>query len=123
VGADGHGGIRAYSGTYEANKSKTVTVPVPTLYRAWSDKRMRTRWLPNADLTIHTARREQSMRIMWEDGTVVDVYFTAKGTAKSQVALQHRKLPSKAVGTLMKGYWTERLAALERLLLRSRGDQ
>ena len=56
------------------------------------------------------------MRITWEDATSVDVYFSAKGAAKSQVAIQHRKLPNKAAATKMKEYWGERLAVLAEML-------
>ncbi len=99
-------------GTYEVNKSKTIGVPIAKLYSAFSDKRTRDRWLPDAKLTIRTSRREKSMRITWEDGTPLDVYFTAKGDAKSQVNVQHRSLPNKAATTKMKAYWSERLVAL-----------
>ena len=103
-------------GTYEVNKSKTIGVPIAKLYRAFGDKRTRVRWLPDARLAIRTSRREKSMRITWEDGTPLDVYFTAKGAAKSQVNVQHRKLPNKAATAKMKAYWSERLAALGQLL-------
>jgi len=103
-------------GSYEASKSKTLAVPIGKLYKAFSDKRQRARWLPKVDLTVRTATREKSMRITWSDGTSVEVYFTKKGTAKSQVAVQHRKLPSKAAANESKVFWTDRLGALAELL-------
>ncbi len=107
------------SGAYEANKSKTLSVPLAALYRAFSDKRIRNRRLPGAELTVRTATPEKSMRITWEeDGTSVEVYFYAKGKEKSQVALQHRKLPSKAAAEKRKKFWAERLTALAELLAR-----
>jgi hypothetical protein len=102
-------------GSFEANKSRTIAAPIGRLYRAFSDRRSRQRWLP-AELTIRTATREKSMRITWEDGTSVEVYFTRKGNARSQVAIQHRRLPSKAATTKMKEYWGDRLTALAELL-------
>lgn len=102
-------------GTYEANKSKTVAVPIAKLYRAFSHKATRERWLP-VGLKIRTSTRNKSMRITWEDGTSVEVYFTKKSDSKSQVAIQHRKLPSKKVAIKMKELWTERLKALVTLL-------
>lgn len=104
------------SGTYEISKSKTLAVPIAKLYRAFSHKRARERWLPGADITIRTSTRDKSMRISWDDGTPVEAYFTAKAAAKSQVAVQHRNLPSKAAATKMKDYWAERLLALADLL-------
>lgn len=103
------------SGAYEVSKSKTIAVPINELYRAFSDKRTRQRWLP-AELTIRTSTRNRSMRITWEDGTAVDAYFTRKAAAKSQVAIQHRKLPNKSAAAKTKEYWGERLSALAKLL-------
>jgi hypothetical protein len=94
------------------NKSKTVPVGVSRLYRAFSVKRTRQRWLPGVDLKIRTSRVDESMRITWTDGTDVDVRFVAKGPAKSQVVVQHRKLPGRKDLDRMKSFWAERLAAL-----------
>jgi hypothetical protein len=73
---------------------------------------MRARWLPDVDLTVRTATREKSMRITWPDRTSVEVGFTRRGPTKSQVALQHGKLPDRVASTRMKQYWAERLGAL-----------
>ena len=56
------------------------------------------------------------MRITWPDRTSVAVGFLAKGRAKSQVAIQHEKLPDKAAAMRLKAYWSERLDALGELL-------
>ena len=56
------------------------------------------------------------MRITWHDDTSVSAYFTAKGSNKSQVAIQHGKLPSKAALAEKKEYWGERFTALAKLL-------
>ena len=45
------------------------------------------------------------------------VGFLAKGSAKSQVAIQHEKLADKATAERMKAYWTERLDALGGMLV------
>lgn len=103
-------------GAYEANKSKTVAVPIAKLYSAFSTKRTRDRWLADKDLKIRTSTREKSMHITWDDGTLVQVYFTKKGPAKSQVAIQHTRLPDKAAVTKMKEYWAERLGELAKQL-------
>ena len=105
------------SGSYEANKSKTFPVPIARLYRAFSVARTRRRWLPDVQLTVRKATPDKSMRITWEDGTSVELYFTAKGDRKSQVAIQHRKLASKAQAEHMKRFWGERLAALAEILV------
>ena len=83
-------------GKYQASKSKTLPVPLTKLYRAFSVARTRNRWLPDVKLKVRKSTPDKSMRITWEDGTSVEAYFTAKGTKKSQVAIQHRKLAKKA---------------------------
>jgi hypothetical protein len=103
-------------GTFEANKSRTFAVPLARLYQAFEDRRLRARWLPNVDLMVRTATRDKSMRITWPDRTSLEVGFMAKGSGKSQVALQHTKLPEKAAATRMKQYWAERLDDLAEVL-------
>ena len=100
------------SRTFEASKSKTFAVSVSRVYRAFSHKATRERWLPGVALKIRTSTRDKSMRITWPDGTSVHVYFVAKGPKKSQVALQHVGLSERQEVTASKEYWTERLEAL-----------
>jgi len=103
-------------GSYEAGKSKTLPVPVAELYRACSNARKRAQWLPDTKLVVRKATPEKTMRITWADGTAVEMYFIAKGEAKSQLAVQHRKLPTRAAADEMKSYWGARLDALAGLL-------
>lgn len=113
-------GLRAVGqrreGLFEAGKSKTFPVPLAQLYEAFSDARIRRRWLHDVDLTIRTAAREKSMRITWPDRTSVVVGFTSRGGGKSQVSLVHEKLPDRAAVSRMKEYWSDRLAELGELL-------
>jgi uncharacterized protein YndB with AHSA1/START domain len=103
---------------YSANSSKTIAAPLAKLYKAWSDAKLRRRWLPEKDIVIRTATPEKSMRITWSDGkTSVSVYFLAKGEAKSQVALEHEKLPDAKAVTKMKTYWAEALGRLQAMLI------
>jgi hypothetical protein len=120
VGYERIKGLRAVGqrrdGSFEANKSKTVAVPLARLYDAFSNARVRARWLPGVDLTIRTATREKSMRITWPDRTSVVIGFSGRGPEKSQVALAHQKLSDRDSATRLKQYWGERLGALEQLI-------
>ena len=98
-------------GGYDVNKSKTYPVPLDTLYAAFG-ARGRSRWLGEHGFTIKTSRRSKSMRVTWEDGSPLDLYFWEKGTSKSQVQLQHRERPSKADAEKLRAFWTEKLKAL-----------
>ncbi len=99
-------------GSYDINKSKTVQAPIAKLYRAFSVARTRKRWLGDVGWEVRKATPEKSIRVTWEDGTWVDVYFYARGEAKSQVTVQHRKLGSKAEAEKMKAFWSDRLSKL-----------
>ena len=120
VGYERIKGLRAIgqrrSGAWEASKSRTLSAPVDTVFRAFHDPRRRRRWMTGAKPTVRSATPGKSMRMAWPDGTFVIVGFTAKGEAKSQVAIQHEKLPDQAAATRMKAYWSERLEALSETL-------
>ena len=115
VGYERIRGLRAIGqrrdGAYEASKSKTIAVPVGTLYRAFRDARIRKRWL-DVPVTVRTATVDKAVRFGWEDGTIVQTYFTAKGKAKSAVAIQHVKLKDKAATERLKAFWGEKLGTL-----------
>jgi uncharacterized protein YndB with AHSA1/START domain len=99
--------------------SRTVAVPVETLYDAFVDASRRARWLPDGDLRERTATRPRSARFDWGDGaTRVNVTFTAKGEAKSTAALEHRRLADAAQAEQMKAFWRERVATLKQTLER-----
>jgi hypothetical protein len=120
VGYERIKGLRAVgqrrSGLFEASKSKVFAAPIARLYRAFHDARARRRWLGDLKLTVRTSIPEKSMRITWPDDTSVEVYYVSKGAAKSQIVVQHGKLPDKAAADRMKTYWADRLAALEEVL-------
>jgi uncharacterized protein YndB with AHSA1/START domain len=120
VGYERIKGLRAVGqrrdGSFEANKSKTFPVPVDRLYHAFHDGRTRARWLPGVDLTVRTATRDKSLRITWPDRTSLEIGFMSKGSGKSQVAVQHGKLPDRDSASRMKQYWAERLEDLGDLL-------
>jgi hypothetical protein len=101
---------------YEVNGSKTVAVPLDTLFAAWQDEATRDRWLGEPGLTVRGATPGKSMRITWPDRTNVIVYFSAKGEGKSQVAVQHGKLPDAEAAARMKAWWAEALGRLHRAL-------
>ena len=120
VGYERLKGLRARGqrrdGTYEASKSRTFDVPVATLFEAWADAKIRRRWLDEPGVMVRTATAPKSMRLGWPDSTIIAVGFTAKGPAKSAVALAHTKLPDRETADRLKRYWTERLDELAELI-------
>ena len=103
-------------GAYEASKSKTFNVPVDQLYDAWAQKRTRKRWLADANPKVRAGTRPRTLRLGMEDGTIVALWFTAKGDTKSSVSVQHLKLPDRATADRSKREWGVRLDALAALL-------
>ncbi len=102
---------------FQISRSKTVAVPIAVLYRAWSDRKMRARWLDDGPLIVRKAARNKSIRITWCDKkTSVEIKFYAKGNAKAQVTVQHSKLPDARRGELMKKYWGKTLVRLKKSL-------
>jgi len=104
------------SGEYAANKSKTFRVHVKVLFDAWHDAATRRKWMNGVAATVRTATKPKALRLQWPDGTVVLVWFEAKGPAKSAVALMHTKLGDKRSLDAAKQAWGDRLDALDRLL-------
>jgi hypothetical protein len=103
------------NGFYEASKSRTFNVPVETLYTAFANARTRRRWL-TADVAVRAATANKRMRLTWDDDTPVEIWFTAKGSGKSVVAVAHQKLRSKSTADALKKTWTENLDRLGQVL-------
>jgi hypothetical protein len=116
VGYERIKGLRAIGqqrdGRYSATRSRTLPLPLGTLYRAFRDRRVRERWLPDVNLTVASATRDKYIRVRWPDGTRVDIGFVRKGRGRSQIAIQHSPLPDRETASRLKAFWGERLDAL-----------
>jgi hypothetical protein len=100
-------------GTFAVNKSKVFPVPLPEL---WLGFVRCDRWLDGAKLRMSTATRHKVMRMRWTDGTPVEALFSAKGERKSQVAITHSLLASRAEAARLRTFWSGCLARLDRVL-------
>jgi len=103
------------AGGFSASCSRTIAAPVGALFRAWQDPARRRRWLAEK-FTLRKATRNKTLRITWPDATNVEVYFVPKGRAKTQIAVQHDKLPNAAAVTKRKAFWSARFAKLSALV-------
>ena len=81
------------------------------LFEAWTDARVRQRWLTEAGVKVRKATAPKSIRLGWPDGGIVAVGFFTKGRTKSSVAIEHTKLPDRATG------WSDRFDALRDVLV------
>lgn len=120
VGYERIKGLRArgqrLDGSYEANKSRTFNVPVATLFDAWADAGVRSRWLSGTGVKVRTATAPKSMRLGLPDKSIVALWFEAKGKSKSTVALAQTKLPDRDAVEQTKKFWSKQLDALGELL-------
>jgi len=102
-------------GNYEISVSKTINVSLTKLWVYFDDEKKRKDWL-NTPVIIHKASPHKSMRITWSDGQkCISVNFYDKKNNKSQVVIQHMKLPDAKASEEKKTYWAERLERLKDL--------
>lgn len=98
---------------YEISVSRTINVPIAKLYHAFANDKARNEWLAEDGLAVRKATANKSMRVTWNDvKTSLEISFVSKGDAKSQLVVQHSKLPNARASTTMKTYWGK---ALDRL--------
>lgn len=116
VGYEHERGIRQKfqkcDGEFSASGSRTLAVPLAKAYAAWTDERLRAKWLPDAPMEITTATPGKYVRAKWDGDTRLSVGFYSKGPGRAQVAVDHGKLANSRESAKMKSYW---FAALNRL--------
>jgi len=119
VGYERIKGLRAIGqrrdGGFEANKSKTLNASAAAVFKAFAHARVRKHWLP-VSVTVKKATPNRSVRMLWHDGTPVEVWIVPKGAKKTAAQVQHRKLASREDADSRKKYWDERLSALAEVL-------
>ncbi|MGI8896914.1 MAG: DUF4287 domain-containing protein [Pyrinomonadaceae bacterium] len=104
-------------GGYQISVSRTVNVPLANLYKAVANEKSRSSWLPENGLVVRKATTNKSMRVTWKDGiTSLEISFYPKGDGKSQVVVQHSKLPDAKSAAKMKTYWGKALDQLREVL-------
>jgi hypothetical protein len=120
VGYEQARGLRAVNQRadgFAANASRTVDIPVASLFNAWSDPQVRSRWLLDAPVEVCRTSDGKSIRMTWTaGGSNVDVGFFAKGADKSQVQVEHSLLKSAAAVAKQKAFWSDALARLKALM-------
>jgi hypothetical protein len=98
---------------YEISVSRTVNVPISMLYHAFANDKARKAWLAEDGFAVRKATANKLMRATWNDvKTSLEISFLSKGEDKSQVVVQHSKLPNAKAASTMKTYWSK---ALDRL--------
>ena len=98
---------------YEISVSRTINVPINRVYHSFADNKARKAWLAEDGLAVRKGTPNKSMLVTWNDvKTSLQISFISKTKDKSQVVVQHSKLPNAKAATTMKNYWGK---ALDRL--------
>ena len=106
------------TGYYDISVSRTLEVPVSKVFKAWQDGKVRAKWLGEKPV-IRSSTTNKYIHLTWADKkTNLDLNFYSKGPAKSQVVVQHVKLPDAKAATKMKSYWSKNLDRLKEFLKR-----
>lgn len=99
---------------FAVTATRTVAVPLESLFEAVVDPSSRARWLPGDRLAVRTSTAPRSARFDWaDDGSRVVATFSAKGDARSTVTIEHARLPGAGEADRMKAFWREHLLALK----------
>jgi len=102
---------------FQISVSRTIAASLPELYSAFGNSRQRAKWLPEEGLVERTAIPNKSMRVTWNDRqTSLEISFIPRGDNKSQVVVQHSKLPNASAAAKMKKYWGTALDRLRAML-------
>jgi hypothetical protein len=100
-------------GGFEISRTRVIQAPVSAVFQAWLKPARRSRWLKQP-ITIRKSTANKSMRVTWADGVQrLSVEFYAKGEDKSQVAVQHGKLPHAKAALQAKRFWSQALSKLK----------
>jgi len=95
---------------FEISISRTINKPLSALYSSFDNNDSRSNWLGADGLVVRKKTKNKSIRVTWKDGkTSLDIQFWPKDKNKSQIVVQHSKLPSAAAATKMKTYWAKAL--------------
>lgn len=104
---------------YQISVSRTLEVSLPTLYEAFKNEKKRRTWLGEKELKIRKATADKSLRVNWVDGkTSLEINFYDKSKSRSQVVVQHSKLPDGKAAVRMKSYWSKALDRLRETLVK-----
>lgn len=100
--------------------SRTIGAPVELVYGAWTDGRVRARWLCNDELVVTDETPAISLRGDWGT-TRVSVFIMPRGLGRASVTVDQEQLPTAKKAAQMKKFWQARLGRLAAALEHARG--
>jgi hypothetical protein len=104
---------------FSVSATKTVAATPEQAFAAFTNARLRARWLPGATMRQRPTRAAMSARFDWSDPpSRVIVGVAPKGADKSLVYVTHEQLPDAGSGERLKRAWRESLVELKAFLER-----
>jgi hypothetical protein len=101
---------------FEVGVSKTINVPLNVLYRSVTEDKLRQKWCKEK-IEFTKTTKDKSARALWSDKeTRLSIDFYSKGSGKSQIVVQHLKIPDPKKAAALKTYWGKTLESLKALL-------
>jgi hypothetical protein len=101
---------------YSVAVSKTLTTSLPHLYAATVSVAQRRKWFPKGAFEPSSQTKDKYFRGSWNKAARLEIGFYAKGTGKSQIALQVRRLGKKSDVEVERKAWKAAVAKLQELL-------
>ena len=102
---------------YSVSCTRTYAAPVVRLFEQWTNVSLRSRWLEHKEMAVSKAAPGKSIRISWTGGeSRVEVYLHTKGRGKSQVNVEHSRLPNQREALRMKAWWGQQLDRLRNVV-------
>jgi hypothetical protein len=99
---------------FSVTATKTIAVDAPSLLAAFTDERLRERWLPGVPLRRRPTRAALTARFDWADPpSRVVVNVVAKGDGKALVAVAHEQIQDAALAERLKADWRAWLGQLK----------
>lgn len=96
--------------------SKTLGTRLAQVYSATARAGERRKWFPRGAFETSSQTRDKYFRGRWKHSTRLEIGFYAKGTGKSQIAVQVSRLGRKADVEPVRHAWKAALAKLQTLL-------
>jgi len=98
---------------FSVSVSKTIEAPLSKLFRAVSDDATRKKWFPWTAFKPSSQTKDKYFRGAWKDGARLEIGFYAKGSGKSQIAVQVNKMAKKSDVEKERAAWKKALEKLD----------
>lgn len=101
-------------GGFQISVSKTFSAPLPRVFAGW--EKSLDAWYGGPAFEITTNNQNKNIRAKFEDGSTFEVRFISTSSGKTQLAVDHGKLPTATAAEAARRSWREQLDVLAKWL-------